>query len=61
VPKLNREKLLEFIEFDQSEELDLEIILDYCEVEENESFEESKVIEPAKRKRWKFYKNKLKN
>lgn len=58
MPKLNREKLLEFIEFDQSEELDLETILDHCEVKD-ENFEEPEVIVPPKRKRRKFYKSKL--
>ena len=58
MPKLNREKLLEFIEFDQSEELDLETILDHCEVKD-ESFEDPEVIALPKRKRRKFYKSKL--
>jgi len=56
VPKLNREKLLEFLESDHSEELDMSEILRSCEIGRCEDIEPA--VQP-KRKRRKFYKSKL--
>lgn len=58
MPKLNREKLLEFLENDHSEEIELSAIVRYCEVGRYE-YEEPQASIIPKRKRRKFYKSKL--
>ena len=42
MPKLNREKLLEYLESDYSEELNLSSIVRYCEVDGNAESEKIK-------------------
>jgi predicted DNA-binding ribbon-helix-helix protein len=48
MPKLNRGKLLEYLDNNYSEELNLSSIVRYCEVDENV---ESEKIKTPKRKR----------
>ena len=55
MPKINRERLFEFLENDCSEELELSKIVRYCEVGRYED-EEPAVI--TKRKRRKIFTNK---
>ena len=49
MPKLNRDKLLEYLDNNFSEELDLSSIVRYCEVGEHVEHVESKKIKTPKK------------
>jgi hypothetical protein len=51
MPKINREKLLEYLQTEYAEELDLSDILRSCEVELNEERYVSEILRKKKDKR----------